>query len=71
MNLPTDPSAYRFKRVQDPDPQFGITVTAETGRGDMTFGFEVTTVDPSCEQAARDFGFPEAVIDHAIRIMNS
>jgi hypothetical protein len=70
QNLPTDLASWRFKRIQDGDPKFGISVTAETGRGDMTFGFEVTTLDPASEQWAIDYGFPEIVVKHAMRILN-
>jgi hypothetical protein len=36
----------------------------------MTFGFEVTTLDPASEQWAIDYGFPEIVVKHAMRILN-
>jgi len=67
-NLPTSPSAWRLHR-QDGGPSFGVTVTAETGHGDMTFAFEVNTLDPSCEQAARDAGFPPSIIDAAVALL--
>jgi hypothetical protein len=37
----------------------------------MTFAFEVNTLDPSCEQAARDAGFPPSIIDAAISLLSS
>ena len=70
MNLPAFLSAWRLHR-QDGGPGFGVTVTAETGHGDMTFTFEVNTLDPSCEQAARDAGFPPSIIDAAISLLSS
>jgi hypothetical protein len=35
----------------------------------MTFAFEVNTLDPSCEQAARDAGFPPSIIDAAVALL--
>ena len=67
-NLPTNLSAWRMNRI-DGGSEFGVTVTAETGRGDMTFAFEVNTLDPSCEQAARDAGFPPSIIDAAVALL--
>ena len=68
-NLPTNLSAWRMNRI-DGGSEFGVTVTAETGRGDMTFAFEVNTLDPSCEQAARDAGFPPSIIDAAVALLS-
>lgn len=64
-NLPADPSLWRFNRIDGGGP-FGVTVTASIGKGDMAFSFEVNSRDPSCEGAARDYGFPAPVVEKAL-----
>ena len=67
-NLPADPALWRFDRMDEGGP-FGVTVFASIGKGDMAFSFEVNSRDPSCEQAARDHGFPEPIIDAALKVL--
>jgi len=64
-NLPADPARWRFNRT-DGGAAFGVSVVASIGKGDMAFSFEVNSRDPSCEQAARDYGFPLPVIEKAL-----
>ena len=68
MNLPADPSRWRFDRI-DHGPQMGTAVIASTGEGDMMFSFEVNSKDPSCEKAARDHGFPQVIIETALKYL--
>ncbi len=68
-DLATDPIQWRFNRI-DGGPKFGVTVTALIGEGDMTFGFEINSLDTSNdEQIARADGFPEPIIETALKYL--
>jgi len=68
MNLSTNPANWRFNRV-DGGTEFGVTVTASTGYGDMAFSFEVMDADSA--KFAVDYGFPQNIVEIAMKILNA